>query len=99
MVTAALDLMALEQAHTSGAYLKRDLQIVRGEGATLYDADGNAYIDCVGGQGAANLGHSHPAVVAALREQAETLISCPVARGRPDPWRRGCAARRRCTSP
>lgn len=77
MVSAALDLMALEQAHTSGAYLKRDLQIVRGEGAALYDADGSRYIDCVGGQGAANLGHNHPAVVAALREQMETLISCP----------------------
>src|SRR5690606_34542436 len=51
--------------------------IVRGEGATLYDADGNAYIDCVGGQGAANLGHCHPAVVAALQEQMTTLMSCP----------------------
>jgi acetylornithine/LysW-gamma-L-lysine aminotransferase len=35
------------------------------------------YIDCVGGQGAANLGHCHPAIVAALREQSERLISCP----------------------
>jgi acetylornithine/LysW-gamma-L-lysine aminotransferase len=77
MVTAALDLMALEQAHTSGAYLKRDLQIVRGEGAILYGADGSAYIDCVGGQGAANLGHNHPVLTAALREQAQALISCP----------------------
>ena len=77
MVTTTIDLTALEQAHSSGAYLKRDLQIVRGEGAWLYDADGNRYIDCVGGQGAANLGHCHPAVVAALREQMETLISCP----------------------
>jgi acetylornithine/LysW-gamma-L-lysine aminotransferase len=53
------------------------LQIVRGEGATLYDTEGNRYIDCVGGQGAANLGHGYPAVLAALREQMETLISCP----------------------
>jgi acetylornithine/LysW-gamma-L-lysine aminotransferase len=77
MVTAIFDLTSLEQAHTSGAYLKRDLQIVRGEGATLYDVQGNRYIDCVGGQGAANLGHAHPEIIAALREQMETLISCP----------------------
>lgn len=77
MLNTQIDLISLEQAHTSGVYLKRDLQIVRGEGATLYDADGNTYIDCAGGQGAANLGHCHPAVVTALHEQAATLISCP----------------------
>jgi acetylornithine/LysW-gamma-L-lysine aminotransferase len=50
---------------------------VRGEGARLYDADGRMFIDCVGGQGAANLGHSHPAVVAAVQAQAARLMSCP----------------------
>jgi acetylornithine/LysW-gamma-L-lysine aminotransferase len=68
---------ARETRHTSGLYAKRDLTIIRGEGATLYDDQGNAYIDCVGGQGAANLGHAHPAVVAAITQQAQTLISCP----------------------
>ncbi|MEP7284190.1 MAG: aspartate aminotransferase family protein [Chloroflexota bacterium] len=67
----------IEEAHTSGVYPKRPLTIVRGEGAVLYDDAGNSYIDCVGGQGAANLGHSHPAVVAAIREQAGILLSCP----------------------
>src|SRR5436190_536282 len=59
--------MQIEDAHTSGVYPKRPLTIVRGEGAVLYDEAGNRYIDCVGGQGAANLGHSHPAVVATMR--------------------------------
>jgi acetylornithine/LysW-gamma-L-lysine aminotransferase len=67
----------LEDAHSSGVYLKRDLTIVRGEGASLWDDAGNRYIDCVGGQGAANLGHCHPAVVAAIRAQTEQLINCP----------------------
>jgi LysW-gamma-L-lysine/LysW-L-ornithine aminotransferase len=67
----------IENAHTSGVYAKRDLTIVRGEGATLYDDQGNAYIDCVGGQGAANLGHAHPKVVAAINEQAQKIISVP----------------------
>ena len=68
---------ALETQHTSGVYAKRDLVVVRGEGATLWDEQGNEYIDCVGGQGAANLGHAHPAVVVAISEQAARLISCP----------------------
>ncbi len=66
-----------EQRYTSGLYPKRPVAIVRGEGATLYDAEGRAYIDCVAGQGAANLGHCHPAVVAAIQAQAATLMSCP----------------------
>jgi acetylornithine/LysW-gamma-L-lysine aminotransferase len=72
-----INLFDLEQEHTSGAYVKRDVQIVRGEGARLWDADGNVYIDCVGGQGAANLGHAHPAVLAAIQQQAAELITCP----------------------
>ena len=66
-----------EARHTSGVYAKRDLTIVRGEGATLWDDRGRAYIDCVGGQGAANLGHCHPAIVAAISQQAQRLITCP----------------------
>jgi acetylornithine/LysW-gamma-L-lysine aminotransferase len=77
MLSPVTNTFALEQAHTSGVYIKRELEIVRGEGAYLWDADGNRYIDCVGGQGAANLGHAHPAVVAALQRQSAELISCP----------------------
>jgi acetylornithine/LysW-gamma-L-lysine aminotransferase len=69
-------IIAAESAHTSGVYAKRPLAIVRGEGARLWDADGHEYIDCVGGMGAVNVGHCNPAVVAAIREQADTLLSC-----------------------
>jgi acetylornithine/LysW-gamma-L-lysine aminotransferase len=72
-----LNIDMLEDTHSSGVYLKRDLQIVRGEGAVLYDEQGRLYIDCVGGQGAANLGHCHPAIVAAIKRQAAELIACP----------------------
>ena len=71
------DTKTLETIHTSGVYTKRDLTIVRGEGALLWDEQGNEYIDCVGGQGAANVGHAHPKVVQAIHEQALQLISCP----------------------
>jgi len=67
----------LETIHTSGVYSKRNLSIVRGDGALLWDDQGNKYIDCVGGQGAANLGHAHPKVVQAVQEQASQLILCP----------------------
>ena len=64
----------LEDQHSSGTYLKRDIQIVRGEGAALWDDAGRRYIDCVGGQGSANLGHAHPTVLAAIHKQAAELI-------------------------
>ncbi|HEY77762.1 MAG TPA: glutamate-1-semialdehyde 2,1-aminomutase [Dehalococcoidia bacterium] len=47
------------------------LFITRGEGARLYDADGNDYIDFVGSWGPLILGHSHPQVAAALKAAVE----------------------------
>ncbi len=70
-------ILATEQNLESGVFPKRPLAIVRGEGARVWDAEGRVFIDCVGGQGTANLGHSHPAIVAAIQEQATRLISCP----------------------
>ncbi len=70
-------LQELEARFTSGLYTKRPIAIVRGRGARLWDADGNDYIDCVGAQGAANLGHANPVVADAIAEQARVLISCP----------------------
>lgn len=68
-----------ERRHTSGAYVKRDIALVRGEGARVWDADGREYIDCTSGHGVANLGHAHPGVAAALAAQARTLGTCPEA--------------------
>jgi acetylornithine/LysW-gamma-L-lysine aminotransferase len=68
--------IGLEDKYTSGLYVKRPIELVRGEGALVWDAQGREYIDCVAGQGSANLGHCHPAVVKAITEQAQTLISC-----------------------
>ncbi len=74
---AISDLRSLEDIHTSGVYPKRSPVIVRGEGARVWDSDGREYIDCVAGHGVANLGHCHPAVVQAVTEQANRLITCP----------------------
>ena len=72
-----MDTQALESRYTSGLYAKRPLTIVRGQGALVWDDQGRAYIDCVAGHGVANIGHSHPKVVEALRAQAERIITCP----------------------
>jgi acetylornithine/LysW-gamma-L-lysine aminotransferase len=74
-VTVSVDV--LEDQYGSGAYLKRDLQIARGEGAYLWDTSGNRYLDCVAGQGTANLGHRHPEVVAAIKAQMDEIMICP----------------------
>ena len=75
-VRATADLIAAENAHTSGLYTKRGIVLVRGDGATVYDSEGREYIDCVGGQGTANLGHGNAAVANAIAQQARTLASC-----------------------
>jgi len=68
--------VAREDAHTSGLYMKRPTVIVRGEGARLYDEEGREYIDCVGGQGVASLGHGNLVVADAIAAQARTLATC-----------------------
>ena len=70
-------LLEAEKTLDSGVYNKHDLLIVRGQGARVWDAEGNEYIDCVGGYGVANLGHGNPEVVEAVKRQAETLMAMP----------------------
>ncbi|MBF8378162.1 4-aminobutyrate--2-oxoglutarate transaminase [Alicyclobacillus mali] len=48
--------------------------MVRAEGARMWDESGNEYIDFAGGIGVMNVGHSHPEVVAAVKEQADKLF-------------------------
>ena len=49
--------------------------IQRGKGATVWDADGNAYIDYVGSWGPLIVGHAHPEVVKAVQQAAERGLS------------------------
>ena len=69
--------IGIEQSHAFEVFPKRNIMITRGQGALLWDADGNQYIDCVAGIGVANVGHANPAVAAAISKQANNLISCP----------------------
>ncbi|MEU7115685.1 acetylornithine transaminase [Streptomyces sp. NPDC046182] len=49
------------------------LSLVRGEGTKVWDADGNEYLDLVGGIAVNALGHAHPAIVEAVSRQIATL--------------------------
>ncbi len=56
-----------------GVYNRAPIEVERGEGVWLYDRDGTEYLDCVAGIATDALGHAHPKLVAALREQADKL--------------------------
>lgn len=59
-------------AQTSPAPLAID--VVKASGCTLWDADGKTYTDLIAGISVCNIGHCHPAVVQAVKEQAETYM-------------------------
>lgn len=65
------NLEAIYVMHTFG---RKPVEFVRGEGMVLEDDQGNTYLDFIAGIGVISLGHCHPAVVGALRSQAERLI-------------------------
>ncbi|HWC25183.1 MAG TPA: aminotransferase class III-fold pyridoxal phosphate-dependent enzyme, partial [Solirubrobacteraceae bacterium] len=67
-------LQALEREHVVAAYARLPVEFVRGDGARLWDDDGNEYLDFQTGLAVTSLGHSHPAVVAAIQQQAERLV-------------------------
>jgi len=55
-------------------YARFPVEFVRGEGARLWDTEGEEYLDFLCGISVTNVGHCHPRVVAAVREQAERLM-------------------------
>lgn len=67
------ELLKMNSEHVLETY-GRDTIMVRGQGAYLEDIDGNRYLDFTSGIGVCNLGHCHPAVTAAIREQAGKLV-------------------------
>ena len=77
IASAATNALESEIRQEAGAYSKRPIRLVRGQGALVEDDQGRIYIDCCGGIGVANVGHANPRVVAAIARQAERLITCP----------------------
>ena len=67
------ELQAIEAAHVVGSYARYPVELVRGAGTRVWDADGNEYLDFLAGISVLNVGHCHPKVVEAVREQAGVL--------------------------
>ena len=65
---------ALEREHVVPAYARQPVEFVRGQGSLLWDAEGHEYLDFQTGLAVTSVGHSHPAVVAAIAEQAARLV-------------------------
>ena len=60
----------------ANVFSKKPVVITKGKGAILWDINGKEYVDCASSYGVAALGHCHPKVVAAIKAQAEELITC-----------------------
>ena len=57
-------------------YGQRALSLIRGKGALVWDSEGKCYLDALAGIAVCGLGHAHPAVTAAIQEQASKLVHC-----------------------
>ncbi len=67
------ELQALEARWLMPTYRRAPVEFVRGEGARLWDSDGKQYLDFLAGISVCSVGHCHPAVVEAVREQVGVL--------------------------
>jgi acetylornithine aminotransferase len=74
MTTLTTDLAARAAERVMGTYPPPKAAFVRGKGTALFDAAGEVHLDFLCGLGVTNLGHAHPAVAAAVAEQAATLV-------------------------
>ena len=59
-----------------GVYNPLDIDVDHGDGVYIYSSDGTRYLDFTSGIGVTSLGHSHPALVRALKTQAEKIWHC-----------------------
>ncbi|HET8813655.1 MAG TPA: aspartate aminotransferase family protein [Solirubrobacterales bacterium] len=64
----------LEERYLMRTYRRAPVDFVRGEGPLLWDADGKKYLDFLTGISVCSVGHCHPNVVKAVREQAQQLM-------------------------
>jgi acetylornithine/N-succinyldiaminopimelate aminotransferase len=68
------ELQELEARWLMPTYKRAEVEFVRGEGSRLWDSEGKEYLDFLTGISVCSVGHCHPAVVEAIREQAGILM-------------------------
>ena len=71
------ELQRIESEWVMPTYSRLPVEWVRGEGTRVWDAEGTEYLDFLAGISVAQIGHCHPALVAAIREQAGLLLHMP----------------------
>jgi acetylornithine/N-succinyldiaminopimelate aminotransferase len=72
-VKSLAELQELDARWVMQTYARAPVQFVRGEGARVWDSEGKEYLDFLAGISVCSVGHCHPAVVEAVREQVGTL--------------------------
>jgi len=73
-MTTTEEIIQREKQFLLQTYSRYPLVIERGKGVFLFDLDGKKYLDFVAGLGVNALGHAHPRIVKAIREQAARAI-------------------------
>ena len=73
-MTSSADYKNLESKYYMQVVNRMPPVLVRGEGTRVFDNDGNSYLDFTAGWAVLNLGHSHPAVTDAIRDQAGKIL-------------------------
>jgi len=71
-----MSIQQLEQTYELAVYPRRDIVLVRGRGARLFDENGREYIDCAANVGVSNIGHGNQTVARAVHDQYLTLGNC-----------------------
>jgi LysW-gamma-L-lysine/LysW-L-ornithine aminotransferase len=69
------EIIDIDQRYLANVFSKKPVVFTRGKGALLWDINGKEYVDCASSYGVAALGHCHPKIVAAIKAQAEQLIT------------------------
>jgi predicted acetylornithine/succinylornithine family transaminase len=72
-MTGLAEVKALEERYLMRTYRRAEVDFVRAEGTRLWDAEGREYLDFLAGISVCSVGHRHPAVLDAVREQCERL--------------------------
>ncbi|MBL8222998.1 MAG: aminotransferase class III-fold pyridoxal phosphate-dependent enzyme, partial [Bryobacterales bacterium] len=75
-VSVAAEIMEREKQYVMQTYARYPLVLQRGKGCYLWDVDGKRYLDLLSGIGVNALGHAHPRIVRAIREQSVKLVHC-----------------------
>jgi len=68
------DVAALTDKFIAKTYARTPLALVKGRGVKVWDADGKEYLDFLAGIAVNSFGHCHPAIVKAIKQQAQTLM-------------------------